>query len=418
MDKTLLKQIILRQQEFISSLSIIDRGVVFEQNVNYVLVGMRRAGKSYLLYSQIQKLVELGENIERMLFINFEDERINGMQQGDLHLILEAYSELFEHQPIIFLDEIQNVKGWEHFARRLADEKYRVYITGSNAQMLSKEMAGALGGRYMVKEVFPFSFAEFLKYQGLNLTKNWLYESTKNDVVRLFNDYFYEGGLSEVFDVVDKRSWLTSLYHKVIYGDVALRMGLKSDTTLRLIMKKLAESVLQPMSIQRMKNILDSVGTRTTRETISQYISYLNDAYLTFSISNINNSLSEREGIKKHYFFDNGILNLFLSQSASKLLENLVAITLFKKFGADLYYYNQNVEVDFIEKESGLAMQVCYDLNDEETKKREIKALVAINKIFTLKDNIIVTRDTRDEFVVNDIKIKVIPIWEFLLSDL
>ena len=418
MDKTLLKQIILRQQEFISSLSIIDRGVVFEQNVNYVLVGMRRAGKSYLLYSQIQKLVELGENIERMLFINFEDERINGIQQGDLHLILEAYSELFEHQPIIFLDEIQNVKGWEHFARRLADEKYRVYITGSNAQMLSKEMAGALGGRYMVKEVFPFSFAEFLKYQGLNLTKNWLYESTKNDVVRLFNDYFYEGGLSEVFDVVDKRSWLTSLYHKVIYGDVALRMGLKSDTTLRLIMKKLAESVLQPMSIQRMKNILDSVGTRTTRETISQYISYLNDAYLTFSISNINNSLSEREGIKKHYFFDNGILNLFLSQSASKLLENLVAITLFKKFGADLYYYNQNVEVDFIEKESGLAMQVCYDLNDEETKKREIKALVAINKIFTLKDNIIVTRDTRDEFVVNDIKIKVIPIWEFLLSDL
>ncbi len=418
MDKTLLKQIILRQQEFISSLSIIDRGVVFEQNVNYVLVGMRRAGKSYLLYSQIQKLVELGENIERMLFINFEDERINGMQQGDLHLILEAYSELFEHQPIIFLDEIQNVKGWEHFARRLADEKYRVYITGSNAQMLSKEMAGALGGRYMVKEVFPFSFAEFLKYQGFNLTKNWLYESTKNDVVRLFNDYFYEGGLSEVFDVVDKRSWLTSLYHKVIYGDVALRMGLKSDTTLRLIMKKLAESVLQPMSIQRMKNILDSVGTRTTRETISQYISYLNDAYLTFSISNINNSLSEREGIKKHYFFDNGILNLFLSQSASKLLENLVAITLFKKFGADLYYYNQNVEVDFIEKESGLAMQVCYDLNDEETKKREIKALVAINKIFTLKDNIIVTRDTRDEFVVNDIKIKVIPIWEFLLSDL
>ena len=418
MDKTLLKQIILRQQEFISSLSIIDRGVVFEQNVNYVLVGMRRAGKSYLLYSQIQKLVALGENIERMLFINFEDERINGMQQGDLHLILEAYSELFEHQPIIFLDEIQNVKGWEHFARRLADEKYRVYITGSNAQMLSKEMAGALGGRYMVKEVFPFSFAEFLKYQGLNLTKNWLYESTKNDVVRLFNDYFYEGGLSEVFDVVDKRSWLTSLYHKVIYGDVALRIGLKSDTTLRLIMKKLAESVLQPMSIQRMKNILDSVGTRTTRETISQYISYLNDAYLTFSISNINNSLSEREGIKKHYFFDNGILNLFLSQSASKLLENLVAITLFKKFGGDLYYYNQNVEVDFIEKESGLAMQVCYDLNDEETKKREIKALVAINKIFTLKDNIIVTRDTRDEFVVNDIKIKVIPIWEFLLSDL
>ena len=111
-------------------------------------------------------------------------------------------------------------------------------------------------------------------------------------------------------------------------------------------------------------------------------------------------------------------MNLFLSQSASKLLENLVAITLFKKFGGDLYYYNQNVEVDFIEKESGLAMQVCYDLNDEETKKREIKALVAINKIFTLKDNIIVTRDTRDEFVVNDIKIKVIPIWEFLLSDL
>ena len=149
MDKNVIKQIILWQQEFVGKVKLQGRNLSLEENANYVLIGIRRAGKSYMLYQKIHDLVAKGHSLEEILFINFEDERIIDIRKEELHLILEAYREMFSHQPIIFLDEIQNVEGWEHFARRLADEKYRVYITGSNAHMLSREISSTLGGRYL-----------------------------------------------------------------------------------------------------------------------------------------------------------------------------------------------------------------------------------------------------------------------------
>ena len=201
MDKNVIKQIILNQQDFIGRIKLQSRDVCFEENANYVLVGIRRAGKSYMLYQHIQHLVANGHSIEEMLFINFEDERKSDIRKEDLYLILEAYRELFAFQPIIFLDEIQNVDGWEHFARRLADEKYRVFITGSNAHMLSREISSTLGGRYLTKEIRPFSFSEYLEYHNIHLPQHWELSPIRADVVRLFSDYFYYGGLSEVFDI-------------------------------------------------------------------------------------------------------------------------------------------------------------------------------------------------------------------------
>ena len=219
MDKNAIKQIILWQQEFVGKVKLQGRNISLEENANYVLVGIRRAGKSYMLYQKIQNLVAQGHSLEEILFINFEDERITDIRKEELHLILEAYREMFSHQPIIFLDEIQNVEGWEHFARRLADEKYRVYITGSNAHMLSREISSTLGGRYLTKEIHPFSFEEYLEYRHVHLTKFWELSPIKNDVLRLFSDYFYYGGLSEVFNMQDKKSWLQALYQKILYSD-------------------------------------------------------------------------------------------------------------------------------------------------------------------------------------------------------
>lgn len=420
MDKNVIKQIILNQQDFIGRIKLQSRNVCFEENANYVLVGIRRAGKSYMLYQHIQHLVANGHSIEDMLFINFEDERISDIRKEDLYLILEAYRELFAFQPIIFLDEIQNVEGWEHFARRLADEKYRVFITGSNAHMLSREISSTLGGRYLTKEIRPFSFSEYLEYHNIHLPQHWELSPIRADVVRLFSDYFYYGGLSEVFDIQDKKSWLQSLYQKILYSDIVMRKGVRNERSLRLLIRKLADSVMQPTAIKRLQDILQGDGTKITRDTIGSYLDYLHESYLTFGISCFTDSVSQRESIKKRYFYDNGILNLFLFLPETKLLENLVAIKLYNKYGDDLYYYNKNVEVDFCVPNDGLLIQASYRMIDEATRNREIGALQKLSKFIKPQRCIIVTYDQEEIIQSNDldVQIEVIPAYKFLLMAL
>lgn len=420
MDKNVIKQIILNQQDFIGRIKLQSRNVCFEENANYVLVGIRRAGKSYMLYQHIQHLVANGHSIEEMLFINFEDERISDIRKEDLYLILEAYRELFAFQPIIFLDEIQNVDGWEHFARRLADEKYRVFITGSNAHMLSREISSTLGGRYLTKEICPFSFSEYLEYHNIHLPQHWELSPIRADVVRLFSDYFYYGGLSEVFNIQDKKSWLQSLYQKILYSDIVMRKGVRNERSLRLLIRKLADSVMQPTAIKRLQDILQGDGTKITRDTIGSYLDYLHESYLTFGISSFTDSVSQRESIKKRYFYDNGILNLFLFLPETKLLENLVAIKLYNKYGDDLYYYNKNVEVDFCVPNDGLLIQASYRMIDEDTRNREIGALQKLSKFIKPQRCIIVTYDQEEIIQSNDldVQIEVIPAYKFMLMAL
>lgn len=420
MDKNVIKQIILNQQDFIGRIKLQSRNVCFEENANYVLVGIRRAGKSYMLYQHIQHLVANGHSIEEMLFINFEDERISDIRKEDLYLILEAYRELLAFQPIIFLDEIQNVEGWEHFARRLADEKYRVFITGSNAHMLSREISSTLGGRYLTKEICPFSFSEYLEYHNIHLPQHWELSPIRADVVRLFSDYFYYGGLSEVFDIQDKKSWLQSLYQKILYSDIVMRKGVRNERSLRLLIRKLADSVMQPTAIKRLQDILQGDGTKITRDTIGSYLDYLHESYLTFGISSFTDSVSQRESIKKRYFYDNGILNLFLFLPETKLLENLVAIKLYNKYGDDLYYYNKNVEVDFCVPNDGLLIQASYRMIDEATRNREIGALQKLSKFIKPQRCIIVTYDQEEIIQSNDldVQIEVIPAYKFMLMAL
>lgn len=420
MDKNVIKQIILNQQDFIGRIKLQSRNVCFEENANYVLVGIRRAGKSYMLYQHIQHLVANGHSIEEMLFINFEDERISDIRKEDLYVILEAYRELFAFQPIIFLDEIQNVEGWEHFARRLADEKYRVFITGSNAHMMSREISSTLGGRYLTKEIRPFSFSEYLEYHNIHLLQHWELSPIRADVVRLFSDYFYYGGLSEVFDIQDKKSWLQSLYQKILYSDIVMRKGVRNERSLRLLIRKLADSVMQPTAIKRLQDILQGDGTKITRDTIGSYLDYLHESYLTFGISSFTDSVSQRESIKKRYFYDNGILNLFLFLPETKLLENLVAIKLYNKYGDDLYYYNKNVEVDFCVPNDGLLIQASYRMIDEATRNREIGALQKLSKFIKPQRCIIVTYDQEEIIKSNDldVQIEVIPAYKFMLMAL
>lgn len=193
MDKQIIKNIIIEKQVAIPNYKLVHRDFLFGDKSNYVLVGLRRAGKSYLLYQDIQTRLNKGEqSAQDILYINFEDERLSSLKAEELGIILDSYMELYPGKhPLVYLDEIQNVEGWEKFARRLADSQYRVMITGSNAKMLGKEMYSTLGGRYIPKEIFPFSFAEYLIYHQVEPCDNWEYnQQVKSIVSNYFDSYF------------------------------------------------------------------------------------------------------------------------------------------------------------------------------------------------------------------------------------
>jgi len=417
MNKEIIKRLIVEKQAEIASIELIKRPVELEPKANYVFIGLRRAGKSYQMYQHIQNLIQSKHiSMEEILYINFEDERITSIKAEDLGLLLDAYKEMFDFKPLIFLDEIQNIKGWEKFARRLADSKYRVFVTGSNAQMLSKEIYTTLGGRFIAREIFPFSFPEYLTWHRVILDKNWEYTDTRTQVIKLFRNYFYFGGFAESFEINDKRNWLNSLYQKILLGDIISRNEIRNENAIRVLVKKLAESVMQPSSLSRLKNVVDATGNTISRNTITDYIQFLSDAYLVFGISNFSDKLSEKETFKKRYFFDNGLLNNFLFDPETKLLENIVAINLKKKHGNNLFFYNKNVEVDFFIPKERRAIQVSYSITDDSTRHREVAALLKLSEFYQLDKLEIVTFNEESTLQENSTIIQIIPAWKWLLD--
>ena len=419
MNKEILKQVIADNQLEIPNYKIIKRNFIYEDFGNYVFVGIRRAGKSFLLYQRIQELLAQGIKWDELLYINFEDERLSGITTEDLNLLLEVHLEMYGKKPILFLDEIQNISGWEKFARRLADAKYRVYITGSNAKMLSADIQTTLGGRYIAVDVYPYNFKEFLTANNIDFTSNVLLSTTrKAEVLRQFNNYFYFGGFPEGAMLSSKRDYLTSIYQKIYLGDIALRHSIENTFALKILFKKLAESVKQPMSFNRLTNIVSSTGTKIGTNTVINYIDYAKDAWLINPIQNIASKMVDKETNPKYYFTDNGLLNLFLLDGSTSLLENLVTITLLRKYGRNdaVYFYNKGIEVDFYVPEAQLAIQVCYNMNDVETSKREVNALLQLSKHLEIKKTLIITRDEEKIITINGIVIEIIPVWKWLCN--
>lgn len=422
MDKSVIKRIIVEKQQELSSLSVTSRKVHFEDRLCYVLIGPRRAGKTYMLYMDIKNKIATKEAVaEDILYINFEDERIASIQAEELGLILDSYKELYNRKPLIYLDEIQNITGWEKFARRLADSKYRVMITGSNAKMLSKDISTTLGGRYIPREVFPFSFAEYLNYKGIVIPANWEYNSEFcNNTARAFESYFHWGGFCETLNIQGKREWLNALYQKVLMGDIVERNHIRNPRIFRFLARKLAESVLQPCSMNRLKNIIKSSGENISDTILKDYLGYMEDAYLTFSISNLISPLTEKETIKKRYFIDNGILSLFLIDDEEKLLENIVAIQLNRLYRnteeeSRLFYYNRGCEIDFCIPENKLAIQVSYEISDTGTYAREIGGLDNFLSVKPDYTAILITKETENTITTKNGEIRLIPVWKWLL---
>lgn len=412
------RMLIREGQELIRDVELYDRPFDFESNGRSVLVGVRQAGKSYMLYKRAKQLLAQGNALEEILYIDFDDERLMEMSAADFDRILQTYRSVYSYKPILFFDEIQNVDGWEHFARRLANQKYQVYITGSNAKMLSRDIHTTLGSRYDDAAVYPYSFSEYLGAQGIMLGPEWMFGAERFEVEKMFGQYLAWGGFPELLLYKNKRRWLNDIYEKILLNDIILRNKIKNEMALRMTMKRLAESVTKPISYNRIANLIKGTGNNTTAASVIKYVREATDAYVIIAIENYASKFVEKETVKKHYFIDNGLLGIFLSDNIAPLFENVCALHLYRKYEDKLFFYNKNIEVDFYIPEEKYALQACVTLSDPDTKDREVSALSKFDRIEGLRTMKIVTMNEEGTIETPEGKtIEIVPAWKWMLSE-
>lgn len=418
LDERTIKTLIAEYQRFATQVQFMPRDIQVDMTKCNVFVGVRRCGKSYLMYQCIRHLLDAGTSPESILFMNFEDDRLPPLDLSDLDRIKTAYEEMYDHRPIFFLDEVQNVDGWEKFARRLADTGYQVFLTGSNAKMLSMEMAGRLGGRYALTEVYPYSFAEYLAARGVRIPTGWRYLQN-SDLKREFADYFKFGGLPEAVatDRNFKRQWLSSLFDKIYLGDIVARNGIRKPQALKMLVRKIIDSVGQPVTASRISSIVSAADEKLKPETATEYMGYCGEAWLTFSLEDYAGKLTEKMSVKKHYLIDNGLITLFRDNADSLLLENLVAVTLRKRHGDRLFYYRHNIEIDFYLPDTREAIQVSHDVSGESTLDHELNAIESLNRHLGIERATLVTySDERAVTLPSGLEVCIVPVWKWLLE--
>lgn len=417
MNRDILKQIIIDQKEMYLDNPLISRDYDLEENVNYCFVGIRRTGKSYMMYQQIHNLMNDRISSSQIVYVNFEDERLLEIGVDDLNTILELGIEFSgsKGKPYLFLDEIQNVDGWEKFVRRVADMKYRINITGSNSKMLSKEIASTLGGRFMIVNVFPYSFKEYLSANHIeNIMVDQIGTKKRADIVSQYEQYVTYGAFPELVDIKNKRVFLNNIYQTVYLRDIIARNKITNDFAVRLILKKIAESVTKVLSFNRLTNIVKRAGISIGKQTVINYVGHMLDSYLIFSLQNY----ASKKTSPKHYFMDTGLLGLMLLDCKTAQLENLVAVELIRRYGFEnVYFFENNIEVDFYIPSENLAIQVSMQvLDDVDTLERETRAFVKLNQFIPDTKCLLITNSEETKLNCDGIKIDVVPIWKWLLD--
>ena len=407
--------------------SLIKRDLSFPLDSGKIitLVGPRRAGKTYLFYQHIRELLVKGVPKEKILYLNFEDERLDLTPQT-LDLILQAYRELYPELDLrecyFFFDEVQNAEGWERFTRRLYDRISRnIFLTGSNSKLLSQEIATSLRGRILKYEVFPLNFKEFLRFKNFDfdLERDFYSPRKKAQLIHHFEEYLSFGGFPEVVFLPRelKLKTLQEYFEVMLYRDLVERYQIKDTLVLKYFLKRLVENTGKILSVHKIYNELKSQGIRVGKDTLYRYLEYAENVYFVRLLRKHYRSLVKSElAEKKVYLIDPGLLRSirFLGdREKGILLEN----TIFKELlisGADVVYFKGKRECDFIVN-GKLAVQVSYDLSDEDTLKREIEGLKEACKYFGLKEGVIVTFG-QEKLLERDlpIQISIIPAYIFI----
>ncbi len=395
-----------------------------------VVIGMRRAGKTFFCYQKMQELIADGTSITQMLYLNFEDDRLLGFTIADFQAILDVYySKYPEHRDTkchFFFDEIQCIPQWELFIRRLLDtENVQIYLTGSSSKLLSTEIATQLRGRSLTTEIFPFSFSEFLKYQRLFDTPPAIKGARTVSVLRkAIRDYLDTGGFPEVQTLgpAIRIEILQGYIDSVLLKDVIERHKVNNITAIKYLVRYLMNSSGGKFSVNKFYNNLKTMSVKCAKNSLYEYLDHLTDAYLFYRVPI--HSRSEKSRIlnpAKIYTIDTGLLNAMTFRNSSNYgsqLENLVFMQL-RRHGYLIEYVRtkEGYETDFfarhpIKNEIKL-IQVCWDMSEEKTFQRELRGLQTAMKAFSISSGSIVTYDDETSL---DNNIAVIPVWKWLLS--
>lgn len=424
--KKLVKNIILENQHT-DIPEIIDRDIELPINKGIIisLIGARRSGKTYLLYQTINKLSGQGVSKKNILFVNFEDERLN-LTSENLDIIIQSYQELYPEIKLkdvyFFFDEIQNISGWEKFIRRLFDTKSRnIYITGSNSKLLSTEIATELRGRTISYTVFPLNFKEYLRFN--NTQPNLYPQSNKSKILHLCHKYLREGSFPDTLhlDGSFKQKLLQEYFNVMIFRDIVERYKVSNIEALKFFIKKVYANITKPLSVNKIYNELKSMGYNVSNKYLYEYLDYCNAVFITQNIQKFNFSeIKQAKSDKKTYVIDNGLLSSIefsITQNQGKLLENLVAME-FLKSNKRIFYFKANRECDFIveDQNSFLPVQVSYAMHDSETKERELRGLKEACLHLNTSKGTIITFDTEEHLRYEDIDVSVTPFYKYFLK--
>lgn len=396
-----------------------------------ICIGVRRSGKSTCMLQVMQRLVENGVSRQNILHLNFFDDRLHRLQGDTLNLVLEAYFSLYPHKKnsetvFFFFDEIQAIVGWESFVERIMRlEMCEVYITGSSAQMLSKEIATQMRGRALSYEIFPFSFGEFLDFRGIDSVAP--YSTKKRFLLQKGFDEFWEtGGFPEVAGL--NRSIRIKIhqeyFHAILFRDLVERHDVSHPRAISDLAHWLMDNIASLYSVNNLTGYLQSLGHKVPKASVADYLKWFEDAFFLFTVRIFDASLSRSNtNPKKIYCIDHALAvstSSGILRNTGHLLENLVFIAL-RRMTPDIFYYRTRTgkEVDFIvllPDRNKMLVQVCELLVDAQTRKRELTALSEAMKELGLNTAVIVTRTEEEQIVLDDKAIKAVPAWKFLLN--
>lgn len=417
LSKGLLRQIIVQQKNQKSNIKKtiprenredIEKWLKKDNRI-LIFTGLRRSGKSTLLKQIMQ-------DHKRYCYVNFEDERFIDFKAQNFERLHEVLIEIYGPSTLYFFDEIQNIDKFETFVRRLQDQGKKIILTGSNATLLSKELGTRLTGRYKSFDIFPFSFREFLRFNKISIDNNAIYLTEKKvEILKLFNQYLSKGGMPEYLKNEDI-DYIKTTYENIIYRDIIARYNIKKQKTLRELVNLLSTNISSKITYNSLKNTLNL----SNAITIKEYISHLQNSYLFFELPQFDYSIKKQLNTpKKIYTVDSmfhALCGMNYSDNKGRILENTVFIEL-KRKGQNIFYYSDKNECDFVIKQGTKiqsAIQVCYNLQ-QANEKREIEGLLKAMDAFQLKTGLILTFDQEDELSEGKKKIKILPVWKWMM---
>ena len=423
MDTRELERVLLDQKEELEALRnksfchrLEESQIDLNSNLAQVVIGVRRSGKSTLCFNALEK------SKVRYAYVNLDDENLYGLTVKDMNDILQVFYSIYGNFTYLFLDEIQNIKGWHLFVNRMLRKGMHVLLTGSNSKLLSGELASHLTGRHHTIELLPFSFRDWCNYNGIATAPL----TTKNMGILMgaFDKYLRQGGFPELLIERNHTSYIDSLFHNIITQDIQKRFNVKYIDSL----ERLAGHLLNISPAIIVKDKLQEQFGFKSHHTLGNYLSYLAQTYLVCKVSKYSTKSRERSVAEKAYAIDVAFMNkrenALAGENLGWRLETIVYLELrrrIKKEEEDIYYFdNGNTEADFIvcngNKATGV-YQVSYNIENPKTRRREVNGAITAAKTTKCSNVYILTDHQSETIVQNGIKIKAMPVWEWIVRE-